>query len=405
MLLAPHAGHNAFVRAGRSRSDVVAPRGVVTAGLAVAFGGLAVLGITGNSARVDLWRLGTLAFAALAAAAVVRSEHVAVRRSEATMAVALLGLAGWSALSTSWSLHPEASAADAERLLFYAAALAAVFFGVERRGLRPVVIAVVAAITVVTAVGIGERYLESGPRNPTQGLLLIQPFGYANALAIYVAMGALLALGLALDARSRSERAAALSPFVVFLPALALTSSRGGWAALGLGVVTLLVVAGRLRSRKLVVVCIIAALATGVAIGSTRRQFTPVDRYRVHYWHVAWQEVEAHPVLGGGGGTFGDYFWRYHRPPSAFAREAHDAYLQTLAELGPLGLALLVVGLVQPLGALRMRHRPLVAGALGAYVAFLAHMVIDWEWIIAPVAVVGLACGALALVGTRPPVG
>ena len=368
---------------------------------AVLLGALVVLGVTGNAARIDLWRLGTIAFAALGAAAVARSGRVVLRRREARMVVTLFALAAWSALSATWSLDSAATAADAERLLLYATAVAAVFLGVERDRLRSVLAGVVAAITVVTIVGIAERYLRGGARNPTQGLLLIQPFGYANALAIYVVMGVLLTLGLVLAARSRIERMLALSPLLVLVPALALTSSRGGWAALGLGAVVVLTVAGRLRSRRLVVLLVVGAVGVGLALGSTSHQVAPVDQYRVHYWHVAWQEVGAHPVLGGGGGTFGDYFWRFHEPRTGFAREAHEMYLQTLAELGPIGLALVVFALVQPLVALRSRHGPLVAGALGAYVAFLAHMVIDWEWIIAPVAVVGLLCGALTLVGTR----
>jgi O-antigen ligase len=318
------------------------------------------------------------------------------------MVVALIGLAGWSVASTMWSLDSVASVADGERMLMYGAAVAAVFVGVERRWLRPVLVAVVAAITVVSVVGIAEHYLGSGSWNPTQGFLLIEPFGYANALAIYVVIGALLAFGFVLGARSGVERLCGLLPFVVLLPALALTSSRGGWAALGLGAVTVLAVAGRLRSRPLVVLLVVAAVAAGVLIGSSHGQgVVLVDKYRLHYWHVALQEYRSHPLLGGGAGTFGDYFWRYHRPAAGFAREAHDSYLQTVAELGAIGLVLLVCGLAQPLAALRSPQGALVAGCLGAYVAFLAHMAIDWEWSVPPVALVGLTSGALALVGTR----
>ena len=42
-----------------------------------------------------------------------------------------------------------------------------------------------------------------------------------------------------------------------------------------------------------------------------------------------------------------------------------------------------------------------MAAAAGAYVAFLVHGAIDWDWKVAALATTGLFCGGIVLVGTR----
>ena len=54
-------------------------------------------------------------------------------------------------------------------------------------------------------------------------------------------------------------------------------------------------------------------------------------------------------MLGGGAGSFDDY-WFQHRRVDQTVHDAHNLYLETLAELGPPGLALLALVLVVPLG-------------------------------------------------------
>ena len=65
---------------------------------------------------------------------------------------------------------------------------------------------------------------------------------------------------------------------------------------------------------------------------------------RTLLWRAAWRDWKAHPALGSGAGTFEQY-WLQHRRRSANVRDAHSLYLETQAELGPLGLGLLVTTL------------------------------------------------------------
>jgi tetratricopeptide (TPR) repeat protein len=91
-----------------------------------------------------------------------------------------------------------------------------------------------------------------------------------------------------------------------------------------------------------------------------------------------------------------------HRSDSFKVRDAHSLYLEMLAEVGPIGLALLLVALLTPLvAAMRARRRPMTAIAAGAYVAFLVHAGIDWDWEIAAVTLPALLCGAALLIAAR----
>jgi O-antigen ligase len=122
---------------------------------------------------------------------------------------------------------------------------------------------------------------------------------------------------------------------------------------------------------------------------------------RMDYWHAAWAAYADHPWLGVGAAGY-EREWLARRPTAFYARDAHNLYLETLAELGPLGLILLVTALGVPLvAAVRARRRRAVPAAAGAYVAFLAHAALDWDWEIPAVALSGLLCAAALLVAAR----
>jgi hypothetical protein len=141
-----------------------------------------------------------------------------------------------------------------------------------------------------------------------------------------------------------------------------------------------------------------------VKTNESRRLFSLSGNSRSEYWRVAWREYDGHPWLGGGAGSY-QRFWLRHRRDGLPVLDAHSLYLETLAELGPVGLALLLGALALPLGAARAaRRHPLVPAALGAYVAFLVHAAIDWDWEMTSVTLAALGCGVallLAVGGAR----
>jgi hypothetical protein len=148
----------------------------------------------------------------------------------------------------------------------------------------------------------------------------------------------------------------------------------------------------------------VAAIQVGKSVGSfdsrppstggdlNRRLLSVSSDWRSDYWRVAWGEAQDHPLLGGGAGSW-QRAWQLHRPADITVRNAHNLYLETLAELGPVGLLLLVAALGAPLAATRSaRGSPLGAAAAAAYVAFLVHVGVDWDWQITAVGVAALAC-------------
>src|SRR5262249_61044828 len=62
-----------------------------------------------------------------------------------------------------------------------------------------------------------------------------------------------------------------------------------------------------------------------------------------------------------------------------------------------MGRGLVLALLLVPLRGFGAARKPYVAAALGAYVAFLIHAGLDWDWELPAIVVAGLSCGAAAL--------
>ena len=132
-----------------------------------------------------------------------------------------------------------------------------------------------------------------------------------------------------------------------------------------------------------------------------KRLFSLSSNGRLDLWRVAWDDYKRHSALGSGAGTYARQ-WARDRPVGFNAQDAHGVYIETLAELGPVGLALLAAALLLPLlAAIRARRHPLVPFLLGAYVAFILHAGVDWDFEQTGVALAGILCGAGILVAAR----
>ncbi|HVV59194.1 MAG TPA: O-antigen ligase family protein [Gaiellaceae bacterium] len=142
-------------------------------------------------------------------------------------------------------------------------------------------------------------------------------------------------------------------------------------------------------------------LTTGPNLNS--RLFHLSSSGRVAQWKVAWKEATLHPVLGSGAGTY-ELYWDRYRTTGGKVRDVHNRYLETLAEQGPIGLALLVLAFGLPLVALfRRRDEPLAAAIGGAAFAYLLHSAVDWDWEIASVTLIFVACSAALVAGDPRP--
>jgi O-antigen ligase len=388
----------AFERAGarieRSARRLGWPR--IAPGL-LAFAVLVAVGLADGGVFARTWRLGTFALFAVAAAALLARERIAFRPLELGAVAALAAFAVWIGLSELWS----GNLSQAERALLYVAGMFAALVIADRQSVPHLLGGALAGITVVAAYGLSVYLFTSPPLDQFEGALLYQPLGYANALGIFVAIGLLLALGLASVARRWRDRAAALAPCVVLVPALLLTSSRGAWVALVVGLLALVVLRGGRVRGPVVGLVVAAALATAAAVAVVTRGGGSLVENRLRYWDVAWADYVDHPLLGSGAGTFGDY-WLSSGAGPGFTRTAHSLYVQSLAELGPVGLLLVLTVVAIPLVALMQRRDPLVAVAAAPYIAYVFHTGIDWDWEMPAVTLAGIFCGAAMLVATRP---
>ena len=140
-----------------------------------------------------------------------------------------------------------------------------------------------------------------------------------------------------------------------------------------------------------------------VAGNLNRRLLNFSGNGRADLWRLAWDDATRHPVLGAGAGTYERYFLAHQPADVGRVRDAHGLYIETLAELGPVGLTLLVAVLLAPLASLaRARLHPLAPAAAGAYLAFLVHAGVDWDWELPAVTLAGLLCGvSILLFGRR----
>jgi O-antigen ligase/polysaccharide polymerase Wzy-like membrane protein len=122
---------------------------------------------------------------------------------------------------------------------------------------------------------------------------------------------------------------------------------------------------------------------------------------RWQFWSAAVDEYRSRPVIGRGAGSF-ESWWAQNGTIEYFVRDAHSLYLETLGELGLVGLALLaaVFGTGLVTGGRRLARQPRAHGALtaafvAAFAAFAVGAAIDWMWELTVVGVIGVTCLAL----------
>jgi hypothetical protein len=127
---------------------------------------------------------------------------------------------------------------------------------------------------------------------------------------------------------------------------------------------------------------------------------------RYPLWQSSIKAFDAHPLGGTGAGTL-VFWWNQHATNGEFIRDAHNIWLENMAELGMPGLLLIIAVMVSALAlgitVLRRTRRPASAGAAAAFVAafivYLLHATVDWMW--ESTAVTVLAVGGLAIIGAR----
>jgi O-antigen ligase len=322
---------------------------------------------------------GLLAAAVWLALSVAASLGAARRPSPAFWALA--ALAAWSLCSAAWGPLGRALATT-PLLVLYAGVLLAAEWLPRRTTLR----ALLGATTVVCLVALlGEPFVA--------GSRLSWPVTYANGLGLVAVTGVLLAQSqVALSHKVRWASG------VVCGVAAVLTFSRGALLA---GAALLL--ARRLPRRvgiaaavALAVLAVVFARPLAARFAAPQpdtrdahRLVTVSGHGRTRLWRIAWHEGRDHPLAGGGAGT-----WPRHAVAELgldAPANAHSLYLETFAELGAVGLALLLAFV-----ALAARRDDTLAMAALAVAAAA-----DWEWQLPAATFPALIAAGAAFEGRR----
>lgn len=361
-------------------------------GAALAAGGVLLLSFAEGGFRPSAWRAATVAFLAAGALGLVLRGRVRPSRAQLLVGVGFAALAAWAALSAVWSPDAHASLLDAQRTLVYLGlAFAATVLG------GSLLAGTLTGIGLVCLWSVGQRLVEGppSPPDPFEATLLQEPLGYANGLGGMAAIA--LVVAVVLLVRGGPLRLVSAALVLLAGATIVLTESRGAVvAALVGGAVGICLELGRPGAARLAAALagILLAAILLLSAGSLADDLAARGGDRPWYWQVAWQDVRDAPLVGHGAGTFG-LSWLERRPIEAYVQDAHSLYLETLAELGAVGLALLLLALAPPL-VLALRGAGTSAAAAG-YTAFLVHAGVDWDWELPAVTVAGLLCGFAVL--------
>ncbi|HEX6700760.1 MAG TPA: O-antigen ligase family protein [Gaiellaceae bacterium] len=357
---------------------------------------LIALGAAGGGSSAGSWPWATAGFALLAASTFVLEGVRWIPRKARLFGGALLALSVWAGLSAFWSIDSSASLRELERDALYMAAFASAL-GLLRFGGKTAVAAGIAlGATGVAGYSLVD-FIAGRGRTAFDWSVPAAPIGYANALAALSVLGAIAALSLAAAAGTARIRLAWLSLLAVLCPTIVLTRSLGAMVAGAAAVTTALILWARPFVRREVVAACVLVAAAVIAAGAVVGRSDLSRNDRVAYWRVAAKDFESHIAVGSGAGTYGAY-WRRHPQRAYFTPfHAHSLYLETGAELGVVGLALLLAMLALSLSSIGTRD-PIRLGAACGFLAFVLHAGIDWDWDV-PVVTAAVLFFASVLVG------
>jgi len=319
---------------------------------------------------------------------------------------------GWSLLSVFTGTY----AHDAWLELGRITAALAFFFVMRAFPSRAQKLALIAAAVLGVAwVGGGALLDFVATRNPRQFGTFFNPNIFANALALALPLSLGLPLATWNITRKRNLAFVGALPFLILLPALAVTSSKGGLLAALVG--TLVAIAMIRASRPdafkaafrrvlpavLVLALVFGALAAktvGPRLLAARGADNNSTMFRTYLWRGTLRMIEAKPLVGFGPGAFPGSFPRYAL--AGTARSGEQSWLQIAAESGVPALLLLLTafGLAFRNGwrARREDGWALRAAAMGALAAMIVHGSVDAGWGATPVIILlALALGLLQM--------
>ncbi|HVE56180.1 MAG TPA: O-antigen ligase family protein [Pyrinomonadaceae bacterium] len=323
---------------------------------------------------------------------------------------------------SSLSINPYATRLAVIQLIIYAIFLAAAFVYINSaHRLRKIVTVVIIFGAIMAFFGILQRLASPdgiyGWR-PTPQAIPFASFVNQHHFAAFMEMTIGLTLALLVgNATEKDKRLLLIIAIVLMGIAILLTGSRGGVLSL-LGVIGFVLLTNVLRKKKdddeeltkdekrslfrrnlaivggglgLLIVLFGAVLLLGGDVPLSRGigfiNESDVSNGRLHFWTVAVQVFKDYPILGAGLDSFGTAFPHYDSWNGNFrVEQAHNDYLQTLADAGILGFICIAAFVyllfkqgLQKIGAEHSHFRRSVSvGAMAGCLGILIHSFFDF---------------------------
>ncbi len=339
-----------------------------------------------------------------------RARRVAVART-------LTGLAAAIALTTLWSVRPDASVRELLLWMMYLG----IFVVMASTLTGPaaawrVLDAAVAIGGWLCLVGLS-RFWSSNDL----GLRWSSTFYWPNPFAAFLLLVLPISLTRFLHARTVRVSVAHGVITLVLAVAFVLTYSRGAWLSLAaitpLAIIVLRAPSSAAAVRRVAMISALVAVSVALLTkGAGSRSFTErvlgrsvsisdtgvLGRFtsiadagdyslqgRLSFWRSGLAVFRDHPLVGTGPRTYGVVHTRYQDDVRFYAIDAHNLYIETAAEMGLVGATALAV-LLTSIAALWIRtlraargtgEYPLVVGVGLGLAAFFLHSAMDVNWL------------------------
>ncbi len=219
-------------------------------GVSVFFGGFYAFSTWGPIALVVL----TLFFGLFLA------ERVAPRGPALFALLGLVGLWGWSLLSTRWSESVDRALTESNRWMLYIALFAALLLLLKDRRLARIVLAVITASIVAVALYVVATMVFGDGQALFLGGRLNKPLGYVNSQGLYFLLGFWPLVAVAEHSRRALTSCLAVAGATLLAALLVLSEARGVALALVVSAAVILILVPGRRRRAWVLLAVAAGV-------------------------------------------------------------------------------------------------------------------------------------------------
>ena len=239
----------------------------------------------------------------------------------------------------------------------------------------------------------------------SSGRYLIGSFYWHNQMAGFIVILIPLLLSLFLLIKNLYLKFVLLSAILISLIAIVFTYSRGGWLSLIASLLLFLALSfKKIKSHikplfimfvifLISMVVVIKPANIGRKIESIKTELSSQTRsvsgnLRITVWQNTFKMIKDNPIFGVGPGVFGESYYKYQNVPWLYAKNAHNHYLEYVAELGIVGFFLFAAITINAIFMVLAERKvlgdfakyPLLIGVIAALFGSAFHALVDIDW-------------------------